>query len=219
MPPDRQSPFSAVLPFLPRLDPDVALVRQFRATGDPALFETLFRKYQSPVFSLVFRMVNGEDAYDLTQEVFFRAMRSLSAFRGDCKFSTWLFGIAKNICLNHLREMRKREDTEEYSLDNEGETGGPEPPVPGPDVGRVVETRELQRVVDGVLASLPPEQRLLITLRDLEGLSYEEISAITEMSLVNVKSKLHRARLAFKAKFEPYLDWVKPESDKGSDAK
>ena len=214
MPPDRHTPFSANLPFLPRLDPDVALVRQFRATGDPALFETLFRKYQTPIFSLVFRMVNGQDAYDLTQDVFYRAMRSLSDFKGDCKFSTWLFTIAKHVCLNHLRDVRQREQTEDYSLDDHTETGGgPELSDPGPAVGRVVETRELQRLVDGALATLPPEQRLLITLRDLEGLSYEEISTITEMSLVNVKSKLHRARLAFKVAFAPYLDWVKPEQE------
>jgi len=141
MPPDRHTPFSASLPFLPRLDPDVALVRQFRATGDPALFETLFRKYQTPIFSFVVRMVNGEDAYDLTQEVFYRAMRSLSDFKGDCKFRTWLFTIAKHVCLNHFREVRQREQTEDYSLDDHSETGGgPELSDPGPAVGRIVET-------------------------------------------------------------------------------
>lgn len=215
MPPDRHTPFSASLPFLPRLDPDVALVRQFRATGDPALFETLFRKYQTPIFSFVVRMVNGEDAYDLTQEVFYRAMRSLSDFKGDCKFRTWLFTVAKHVCLNHFREVRQREQTEDYSLDDHSETGGgPELSDPGPAVGRIVETRELQRLVERALSMLPPEQRLLITLRDLEGQSHEEICAITEMSLVNVKSKLHRARLAFKTKFEPYLSWVNSEDDK-----
>ncbi|MDQ2800522.1 MAG: sigma-70 family RNA polymerase sigma factor [Armatimonadota bacterium] len=215
MPPDRHTLFSASLPFLPRLDPDVALVRQFRATGDPALFETLFRKYQTPIFSFVVRMVNGEDAYDLTQEVFYRAMRSLADFKGDCKFRTWLFTIARHVCLNHLRDIRQREQTEDYSLDDHSETGGgPELSDPGPAVGRIVETRELQRLVERALSMLPPEQRLLITLRDLEGQSYEEICTITEMSLVNVKSKLHRARLAFKTQFEPYLSWVHSEDDK-----
>ena len=102
---DRRSHFARTLP---RLDPDVALVRQFRATGNPALFEALFKKYQTPIFHLVCRMVNGEDAYDLTQDVFFRALRSLAAFKGDCKFRTWLYTIAKNTCLNHLREDKKR---------------------------------------------------------------------------------------------------------------
>ncbi len=76
-----------------------------------------------------------------------------------------------------------------------------------------MEVRELQRVVDRVLAELTPEQRLLITLRDLQGLSYEEVAEITELSLVNVKSKLHRARMAFKGRFQPYLALVSPEMD------
>lgn len=205
---------------LPRLDPDLALVRQFRATGNPALFETLFRKYQTPIFHLVCRMANGEDAYDLTQDVFYRALRAIPHFKGDCKFSTWLYTIAKNTCLNHVREDKRRNEFEEYSLDEEitpGEHRGSRClPDPEADVARIVETRELQRVVDKVLQQLTPEQRLLIVLRDFQQLSYEEISVITEMSLVNVKSKLHRARLAFKAKFEPYLALI-GRDDNGGD--
>jgi RNA polymerase sigma-70 factor (ECF subfamily) len=194
---DRRPP---LVSFLPRLDPDVALVRQFRATGNPRLFEALFKKYQTPIFHLVCRMVHGEDAYDLTQDVFYRALRALPTFKGDCKFSTWLYTIAKHVCLNHLREAKKREGQEEL------EEGTPAEPTDAHlDVARIAETRELQRVVDDVLALLTDEQRLLLILRDFEQLSYEEIAVITDLSLVNVKSKLHRARLAFKAKFTPYL--------------
>jgi len=220
MPSAISSRLSTPITSLPRLDPDLALVRQFRATGNPALFETLFRKYQTPIFHLVCRMVNGEDAYDLTQEVFYRALRALQSFKGDCKFSTWLYTIAKNTCLNHVREDKRRNEYEEYSLDEEiapGEQRGTrELPDPESDVARIVETRELQRVVDKVLQELTPEQRLLMTLRDFQQLSYEEIGEITEMSLVNVKSKLHRARLAFKAKFEPYLPMIGTATDSGS---
>jgi RNA polymerase sigma-70 factor (ECF subfamily) len=223
MPADRHAHLTTTLTTLPRLDPDVALVRQFQATGNPALFEALFRKYQTPIFHLVTRMVNGEEAYDLTQEVFLRALRALSSFKGDCKFRTWLYTIAKNTCLNQRREARKRAETEEYSLDETTEPGeaggGPEPADPAADVVRIVETRELQRVVDRTLALLTPEQRLLITLRDLEGLSYEEIGEITELSGVNVKSKLHRARLAFKAQFQPYLALIRPDSEMETDCK
>ncbi len=201
---------------LPRLDPDVALVRQFRATGDSRVFEALFRKYQGPVFHLVSRMTAGEDAYDVTQEVFVRALRALPSFKGDSKFRTWLYAIARNACLNHLRDSKAQRDREGYSLDDDGEAGeghaGPEPSDPQADVGRIVEQRELQGIVDRTLASLSPEQRLLITLRDLEGLSYEEIAEITDISLPNVKSRLHRARLAFKTRFEPFLGMVGPDS-------
>jgi RNA polymerase sigma-70 factor (ECF subfamily) len=165
-------------------------------------------------------MVNGEDAYDLTQEVFYRALRSLQSFKGDCKFSTWLYTIAKNTCLNHVREDKRRNEYEDFSLDEEitpGEQRGTrELPDPESDVSRIVETRELQRVVDKVLQELTPEQRLLMTLRDFQQLSYEEIGEITEMSLVNVKSKLHRARLAFKTKFEPYLPLIGTTVDTAS---
>ncbi len=202
---------------LPRLDPDVALVRQFRATGDPRVFETLFRKYQGPVFHLVSRMTAGEDAYDVTQDVFVRALRALPLFKGDSKFRTWLYAIARNTCLNHLRDSRVQRGHEGYSLDDDGESGeggsGPEPSDPQADVGRIAEQRELQGIVDKTLAALSPEQRLLITLRDLEGLSYEEIAEITELSVSNVKSKLHRARLAFKTRFAPFLALVGPDSE------
>ena len=210
MPSELRPAWTTTLTSLPRLDPDVALVRQFRATGSPAVFEILFRKYQTPVFNLVHRMVNGEEAYDLTQEVFYRALRSLASFKGDSKFRTWLYTIARNVCFNHLREAKVRAGTEGASLDEEPDTPGsvPEPADPRANVARIVEVRELQRVVDRVLAELTPEQRLLISLRDLEGLSYDEISEITELSVGNVKSKLHRARLAFKDRFQPYLDLV-----------
>ena len=212
MPLDRRPSWTS-LSALPRLDPDLALVRQFRATANPAVFEILFRKYQTTVFSFVSRMVNGEEAYDLTQEVFVRALRSLGSFKGDAKFRTWLLTIARNVCLNHLRDKKARLGIEAGSLDEEPDTPGfiAEPSDPAADIGRIVEIRELQRTVDKVLALLTDEQRLLITLRDLQGLSYEEIEQITELSPVNVKSKLHRARLAFKAKFQPYLGQIKPE--------
>ena len=212
MPPDRRPPWTA-LTALPRLDPDVALVRQFRATASPAVFEILFRKYQTTVFSFVSRIVGGEEAHDLTQEVFVRALRSLSSFKGDAKFRTWLLTIARNVCLNHLRDKKAWLGIEAGSLDEEPETPGfiPEPSDPAADIAKIVEVRELQRTVDKVLARRTREQRLLITLRDLQGLSYEEIEQMMELSPVNVKSKLHRARLAFKARFQPYLSQISPD--------
>jgi len=185
-----------------RYDPDSLLVRQY-LRGDVRAFEVLFRKYQTPIFNLVSRMVNGEDAYDLTQDVFCQAMRALHTFRGEAKFSTWLYSIARNVCLNHLRH---RSCIRQESLEEIADNGcSLELPDDTADVEQIVETHELQRIVNSVLATLTAEQRLLITLRDFEQLSYEEISLITETSLSNVKSRLHRARMAFKDKFKPYL--------------
>lgn len=184
-------------------DPDVLLVRRHLA-GDPKAFEQIFRKYQTPIFNLVTRMVRGEDAYDITQDVFLKAYKALRSFRGESKFSTWLFTIARHTCLNHLRH--KAVITEESIQEQQEEHPGSEPVDLDMDVSRISETRELQRVVDAVLATLPTEARMLLILRDFEQLSYDEISQVMELSIVNVKSKIHRARQAFKKRFAPYLE-------------
>ncbi len=188
---------------LPRTDPDALLVRRYLA-GDMDAFEALFRKYQTPIFNLVTRMVHGEDAYDITQDVFLKALRSLRSFRGEAKFSTWLYTIARHTCLNYLRHKGV---IDEESLEEQQETHfGNELVDRNMNVASLSETRELQRVVDAVLATMPPEQRMLLVLRDFEQLSYDEISQITQLSIVNVKSKIHRARQAFKKRFAPYIE-------------
>lgn len=187
------------------LDPDVLLIRR-HLSGDARAFEMLFRKYQTPIFNLVTRMVHGEEAYDLTQDVFLKALRSLPQFRGESKFSTWLFTIARHTCLNYIRHKNVVgvDSLEEQQDDHPGN----EPTDATMNVGRLCETRELQRVVDGVLATMPPEARLLLILRDFEQMSYDEISQVTELTIVNVKSKIHRARMAFKKRFAPYIEMI-----------
>lgn len=185
-----------------RVDSDAILIRR-HLNGDARAFEVLFKKYQTPIFNLVSRMVNGEDAYDLTQDVFCNALRALDKFRGEAKFSTWLYSIARNVCLNHLR--RNSLITEESLEGMSEDQPNAELPDLSADVQAIAETRELQRLVNSVLATLPPEQRVLIVLRDFEQLSYEEISQIEGVSVSSVKSRLHRARVAFKNKFKPYL--------------
>ncbi len=187
------------------VDPDVALVRRYLA-GDQGAFEALFRKYQTPIFNLVTRMVRGEDAYDVTQEVFLKALKALRSFRGDAKFSTWLFTIARHTCLNHLRH--KQVLPEESLEQKEEEHFGIETADDGLSVAAQIEVRELQNVVDDVLATLPHEARLLLILRDFEQMSYDEISQVTELSIVNVKSKIHRARLLFKKRFAPHVQLI-----------
>jgi len=185
---------------------DVVLVKQYLA-GDAHAFELLFRKYETPVFNFISRMVSGEDAYDLTQDVFCCVLRSLHTFRGDSKFSTWLYSIARNICLNRLRRRAcVRVDSLDQMCENQP---GFDLPSDSPDADRVLETHELQRIINDILSEMNPEQRMIITLRDFEQLSYEEISSIMGLSLANTKSKLHRARMAFKQRFKPYINlWM-----------
>ncbi len=190
-------------------DPDALLVRRHLA-GDSAAFEQLFRKYQTPIFNLVTRMVRGEDAYDITQDVFLKALKALKTFRGEAKFSTWLYTIARHTCLNYLRH--KAVIDEESMEGREEDNPATEIVDAEMNVARASETRELQRAVDAVLATLPHEARLLLILRDFEQLNYDEISQVTELSIVNVKSKIHRARQVFKKRFTPYLELIEGEA-------
>lgn len=189
-------------------DTDFALVREY-LNGDAHAFETLFKKYQTPMFNFVSRMVRGEDAYDLTQDVFCNALRSITSFRGDSKFSTWLYSIARNVCLNRIRSRAtKCEDSldEIYEINPSVEIADS-----GPSPQSIVEKHEIQHLVDSVLETLSPDQRLMILLRDFEQLSYEEIGEITGASLPNVKSRIHRARLAFKDKFKRYIPMIRED--------
>jgi RNA polymerase sigma-70 factor (ECF subfamily) len=200
-----------VAPPVMDLESDAVLVRRY-LSGDTRAFEILFRRYQTPIFNLVSRMVNGEDAYDLTQDVFCNALRAMHSFRGESKFSTWLFSIARNVCLNRLRHKAViREESLDGMVEDNPFTR--ELPDHAADVEDIAEAHELQQIVGKVLAAMPPEQRLLITLRDFEQLSYEEIGQIAGMSVSNVKSRLHRARMAFKDRFKPYLVSVGRECD------
>jgi len=192
----------------PGIDPDATCVRRYLATGDRLAFETLFRKYQGPIFALVHRMVGNENAYDLTQDVFVRALRNLGTFRSECSFRTWIYTIARHVCYNYCRDEKRKNGFEEYGGGCEDEDGDGVADLPDPrmNVAKIAEAREIRHAAIEVLATLTPEQRLLITLRDFDQLSYEEIGDIMDLSLVNVKSKLHRARLAFKKSFQPYME-------------
>lgn len=185
---------------------DAVLVRRY-LSGQDAAFEVIFRRYQNPIFGFVSRMVRSEDAHDLTQDVFCKAMRALHTYRGEAKFATWLYRIARNVCLN---DRRHKAVIREQSLDEMNESPGvAQLPDENADVERIVETHETQRVVNDILTQLTEEQRLLITLRDFRQLSYDEIADVTGISLANVKSKLHRARNAFKERFKPHLELLR----------
>ncbi len=183
--------------------PEDALVAKARS-GNVAAFEQLVLAYEKKVYNLAFRMMgNSEDASDVVQETFLRAFSSLRSFRGDSSFSTWVYRIVSNICLD---ELRKRSRQRVSSLDEpvEGQDGEMirqvADPSPGPeDALQRTETREqIQRGI----ASLQEDHRVIVVLRDVQGLSYEEIAQVLGLSLGTVKSRLNRARLALKKRLE-----------------
>ena len=173
-------------------------VTRLRA-GDRRAFEDLVRTQQHRVYGLALRMLgNAAEAQDVAQEVFIRAHRGLAEFRGDAQISTWLYTIASRLCLNRLAGSERRLARHgEEALAKLADTG------PGPD--QALERGELEEALHRAIAELGEERRVVVVLRDVEGLAYEEIAEILELPVGTVRSRLHRARLDLKEKLERFL--------------
>lgn len=166
--------------------------------GREDLFEALVRRYQSRIVAHVSRMVGSrEDALDLSQEIFLKVFGALDRYNPSFKFSTWLFRIAGNAAIDHLRKRRPRTVPLEVS-DSDGKLSPVE--YKSADLDPYGELRNVERgsAIARAIASLPPEFRELITLRHFGGLSYEQIAEIKRMPLGTVKNKLFRARAVLK---------------------
>jgi RNA polymerase sigma-70 factor (ECF subfamily) len=171
-----------------------ALVLRLRR-GDPDAFEVLVRAHQDRVYDFCVRMVGDrEEASDLVQEIFVSVHQNLRRFREDAKLSTWIFRISKNHCINRLKYLKRRGRgrSEGYDEVTEGALADALGPMPGPDAA-LESARERARV-QWAIGQLDADARMLVALRDIEGLSYEEIVDITELPEGTVKSRLHRAR-------------------------
>jgi RNA polymerase sigma-70 factor (ECF subfamily) len=160
----------------------------------------LVEAYQKKIFNLAFRMIgNYDDAGDLAQEALIRVYKSIAGFKAQSSFSTWIYRITTNVCLD---EIRKRKNKKVLSLDEEihVEDGEMQRQIESDDPlpEEVFEREELRQIVGDAIASLPEEQRTVLTLRDLQGLSYEEIADILDCPGGTVKSRINRARQALK---------------------
>jgi RNA polymerase sigma-70 factor (ECF subfamily) len=166
-----------------RTDRDTALVAEFRA-GDVAAFEHLVRHYQRPVFYLAMRYVKSEaDAADLTQKTFLRAFNSLGRFRGDASFRTWLYRIAINLSLNHLRD-RKRETVSEISDDAMS--------LDAVGAKNVIADERAERL-RAAIEELPPKQKMVLELRIYDELPFKEVAALADCSENAAKVNFHHA--------------------------
>ncbi len=175
------------------LEERLLLVRLRR--GEPEAFEALVRSHQDRLYDFCVRMLGDrEEASDLVQDIFVSAHQHLPRFREDSKLSTWLLRIAKNHCINRLKYLKRRGRgrSEEYGEQSEGALQEALGSAPGPEAA--LESAREQARVQAALSRLEPDARMLVALRDIEGLSYEEIVSITELALGTVKSRLHRAR-------------------------
>jgi RNA polymerase sigma-70 factor (ECF subfamily) len=173
-------------------------VRRLRA-GDRAAFEELVRAHQHRVYAVALRMLgNAAEAQDVAQEAFLRAHRGLAEFRGEARLSTWLYTIASRLCLNRLAGSERR-------LTRHGEDALTRLPdgQPGPD--QALERGELEEALHRAIGELADERRIVVVLRDVEGLAYEEIAEALELPVGTVRSRLHRARLDLKEKLERFF--------------
>jgi RNA polymerase sigma-70 factor (ECF subfamily) len=180
---------------------DVTLVRQAQQ-GSRGAFEDLVKRYERKVFHLAYGFVQDRaTADDLAQEVFIKAYFALSKFHFKSEFGTWLYRIAVNHIKDHLRKTARKK---EVSLEDVAElpvTGGDE--IKEREEMRVQDERK--KVVFRVLAALPEKYRTILTLRDVRGLSYEEVAAILAVSPGTVDSRLHRARKMLRKKMAPFV--------------
>lgn len=186
------------------------LIRRLRDRDERA-FREVVEGYGDRVYNLTYRMLgDSAEAEDVAQEVFITVFKSIDSFRGDSKFSTWLYRIAANHCKNRIKHLARRRDRQgpdaggDAALGGDGAPEGVGAPQPGPDTQLV--GAELEKIVQKTISTLEEEQRLLLVLRDIEELSYAEITEITGLAEGTVKSRLHRARMALRRKMQKYWE-------------
>lgn len=178
-------------------DPDAEAVERVRA-GEHEAFEALVGRYQRPIYALAYRYVpNTAEAADLTQEIFVRVWEKLDSFRGESKFSTWLFQLAGNHCKNRLKYLSRRRYYQHDSMDtqpdeDEGPTRQFADTARGAD--EEYDARRMQVLVRRLMAELTEEYRLVLFMRDVDDMDYEDISSATGLPLGTVKSRIFRGR-------------------------
>lgn len=187
-------------------DNDQQLVERVQK-GDKRAFDLLVRKYQHRVLKLVGRFVNdAAEAEDVAQEAFLKAYRALPAFRGDSAFYTWLYRIAINTAKNTLVSNRRRPVDFDLDLQDPEQHDRQARLKEGDTPEGVLLTDEIRGVVEEALEQLPEDLRRAIVLRELEGLSYEEIAEAMDCPVGTVRSRIFRAREAIDKKLKPLLD-------------
>ena len=192
-------------------DTDLMLVERTVA-GDQKAFELLVLKYQRRIERLIGRMVRDTDLVeDIAQETFIRAYRALAQFRGEAQFYTWLYRIAVNTAKKALVDLKRDPLVSETALrnggDDEDETSAVENELTSAETPEtVLAAKEIASAVNSAMEALPEELRQAVTLREIEGLSYEEIAEVMNCPIGTVRSRIFRAREAISAKVKPLLE-------------
>lgn len=163
--------------------------------GDDEAFAQLMRDNEKRIYNLTLRMTgNPEDAMDLAQEAFLNAWRGLKFFKGDSAFSTWVYRLASNACIDHLRRQKRRRDISAPMPVDEEDDSTPDVPDERFQPEQELERQELRRAVAKGLEQLSDEHRQVLVMREINGLSYQEIGDILDLEAGTVKSRIARAR-------------------------
>jgi RNA polymerase sigma-70 factor (ECF subfamily) len=175
--------------------------------GEKGAFDLLVRKYQHKVAKLISRYLsNRAEVEDITQEVFIKAFRGLPGFRGESAFYTWLYRIAVNTAKNYLESQGRRPPGTGIDIESAEVLDSMESLRDVATPERNMLTGEIAETVNRAIAALPPDLRTAITLRDLDGLSYEEIAQVMECPIGTVRSRIFRAREAINKELRPLLE-------------
>jgi RNA polymerase sigma-70 factor (ECF subfamily) len=188
---------------------DAALIRDF-CEGDKAAFDSLVLKHKDRLFNLCYRLIGDyEEANDSAQETFIKVYGSLKKFRLESAFSTWLYRIAVNTCKNKLKSSAFRQKRKMVPLENPISAKFSRPSREIQDESQspamALEKKEKMRMIQEAIDALPAEQKEVVTLRDIEGFSYEEVAEITGFNLGTVKSRLARARQDLRKKLRSVI--------------
>lgn len=185
---------------------DFELVRRVQR-GDSAAFDLLVRKYQNRVVALIGRYVyDWSECQDVAQDTFLRAYRALGNFRGDAQFSTWLHRIAVNTAKNHLVAHKRRPPGEDIDIDDAEQFESALRLRDNDTPERELMRQEMEQTVMSAVEALPEELRAAITLREVDGMSYEEIAQHMQCPIGTVRSRIFRARDAIDARLRPLMD-------------
>ena len=184
---------------------DYALVQRVQQ-GDKRAFDLLVLKYQHKLIKLISRYVrDASEVQDVAQEAFIKAYRALPRFRGDSAFYTWLYRIAINTAKNHLVSQSRRPPVSDIDVLDAEQFDGTAELRENATPERLLLKDEIQKTVIEAIDALPPDLRTAVTLRELEGLSYEEIAEAMDCPIGTVRSRIFRAREAINKRLEPLL--------------
>ncbi|MDY0111076.1 MAG: sigma-70 family RNA polymerase sigma factor [Candidatus Krumholzibacteria bacterium] len=173
---------------------DLKLIRRCKR-GEEDAFEEILARYRSPIYNLCWRMTrNDEDARDLGQEIFIKVFRLLDRFDEQYAFHSWLFRIATNHCIDHLRRQRLRFLSLERDGGSTEEEAAMQIPTDDPPPDKMLQSREALEKLEEIIGELPPHYRVITLLRHDQELSYEEIAESLQLPLGTVKARIHRAR-------------------------